>query len=166
MNIIKKIVPLNLTEEDEEKFESTTNCEHCLCLFDETKEKVKTRDHYHYDNKEMTGRLRKVLCQGCNLNYKNTNFVPIFAHNLSGYDGHLLSKGLGYDEKSINVIPSTEEKYISFTKKVNNDISMRFVDSFKFMSSSLDKLVQSLPKENLKHVKNKNSKRKVKEILC
>ena len=42
-----------------------------------------------------------------------------------------------------NVIPNGLEKYMTFT--VNNKLS--FIDSFQFLSSSLDSLVKSLSKE-------------------
>lgn len=129
----QKIEPLNLSKDDIEKLKNTSFCEHCRRPFG--KDVIKCADHYHYHNNALTGRLRKVLCQSCNLNFRNTRFVPVFAHNLSGYDGQLLCKGLGYDEKPIKIIPSTTEKYISFTKKINNNISIRFVDTFRFMAT-------------------------------
>jgi len=43
---------------------------------------------------------------------------------------------------SINVIPNKMEKYIAFMLGHN----LVFIDSFHFMSSSLDKLVSNLPK--------------------
>ena len=81
-------------------------------------------------------------------------------HNLSGYDSHLFIKNLGFSEGNINCIPNNEEKYISFTKKIqvgsykkkvfNKGKIMfktkplyhatRFIDSFKFMATSLEKL--------------------------
>lgn len=146
----QQVQPLNLTIDDYERFENTTKCEHCFCSFNE--KNIKVRDHYHFDDGNKTGRLRKILCQTCNLNFQRAKFVPIFAHNLSGYDGHLLCKGLGYDDKPIHIVPSTSEKYISFSKRITNNISLRFVDTFRFMASSLDALVKTLPKNNLKHI--------------
>ena len=42
-----------------------------------------------------------------------------------------------------NVIPNGLEKYMTYT--VNNKLS--FIDSFQFLSSSLDSLVKNLSKE-------------------
>jgi len=44
------------------------------------------------------------------------------------------------------VIPNTEEKFISFTKYVSNTFQIRFVDTFRFMTTSLEKLVIHLSK--------------------
>ena len=79
-------------------------------------------------------------------------------HNLSGYDSHLFIKNLGYTDGNIDCIPNNEEKYISFTKNTvvgsytNKEgktkpikHKIRFIDSFKFMSTSLDSLVNNLP---------------------
>ncbi|KAG1677003.1 hypothetical protein GQR58_014046 [Nymphon striatum] len=80
------------------------------------------------------------------------------------YDSHLFIRNLGKSEGNINCIPNNEEKYISFTKDViiktytdkdgkkkkNVKQQLRFIDSFKFMASSLDSLVKNIQKhENL-----------------
>ena len=90
-------------------------------------------------------------------------------HNLSGYDSHLFIKNLGFSEGVIYCIPNNEEKYISFSKKIQvgsymkkvknekGEINLknkplhhtiRFIDSFKFMAASLDSLVNNLPKDD------------------
>jgi len=57
------------------------------------------------------------------------------------------------------VLSITKEKYISFTKHVKDTakraesrkcIKLRFIDSFKFFSASLDKLASYLDKDKLK----------------
>ena len=48
---------------------------------------------------------------------------------------------------SINTIPNNIEKYMAFM--LGNHLT--FIDSFQFMSSSLDRLVSNLPKEALKY---------------
>ena len=60
-------------------------------------------------------------------------------------------------EGKINCIPENEENYISFTKQIEVDTfesngktisvkrDIRFIDSFKFMSTGLDSLVKNLP---------------------
>ena len=83
-------------------------------------------------------------------------------HNLSGYDAHLFVKNLGKTEGNIKCIPNNEEKYISFSKDIVVDEytnkkgekieimhEMRFIDSFKFMASSLEGLVKNLAKSDL-----------------
>ena len=45
---------------------------------------------------------------------------------------------------NINVIPNNMEKYMAFM--LGNHLT--FIDSFQFMSSSLDKLVNNLPKDD------------------
>ena len=83
-------------------------------------------------------------------------------HNLSGYDAHLFVKNLGKSEGNIKCIPNNEEKYISFSKdivvgeyvnkkgeKVEVKHEIRFLDSFKFMASSLESLVGNLGLEKL-----------------
>ena len=47
----------------------------------------------------------------------------------------------------INAIPNNMEKYMAFM--LGNHLT--FIDSFQFMSSSLDKLVSNLPEEALKY---------------
>ena len=90
-------------------------------------------------------------------------------HNLSGYDSHLFIKNLGFCEGNIDCIPNNEERYISFTKKIqvgsytkkvkNEEETkplhhqIRFIDSFKFMDKSLDKLVNNLTKDAFNNVK-------------
>ena len=48
---------------------------------------------------------------------------------------------------NINAIPNNMEKYMSFM--LGNHLT--FLDSFQFMSSSLDKLVSNIPRESLKY---------------
>ena len=76
----------------------------------------------------------------------------------------LFIKNLGVTEGNINCIPNNEEKYISFSKDIvvdeytnkNGKVvdvkqQRRFIDSLKFMASSLDKLVENLDKNCCQH---------------
>ena len=81
-------------------------------------------------------------------------------HNLLGYDAHLFITELAsLTDRSIGVIAKNTEDYVSFSIKVEVDkyinengiekskeIELRLIDSFKFMSSSLDSLVNNLAK--------------------
>ena len=87
-------------------------------------------------------------------------------HNLTGYDSHLFIKNLGFSEGNVDCIPNNEERYISFTKSLQVGSytnkkgetkplhhQIRFIDSFKFMAASLDKLVNKLPKDDFNNLK-------------
>ena len=50
-------------------------------------------------------------------------------------------------QMNINVIPNNMEKYMAFM--LGNHLT--FIDSFQFMSSSLDKLVSNLPNNAFKY---------------
>ena len=65
-----------------------------------------------------------------------------------------IAKNYAYKDKQgkeqpmkINAIPNNMEKYMIFM--LGNHLN--FIDSFQFMSSSLDKLVSNLPKETFKY---------------
>ena len=138
---------------EREIYEKSTRCHICkddLTPGDETDYTV--RDHCHF-----TGKFRGAAHNKRNLAYRKPKFFPVIFHNLAGYDVHLFIKNLGKTEGDIDCIPNNEEKYISFTKKilvgtfVNNKgkkievkRELRFIDSFKFMSTGLDKLVANL----------------------
>ena len=98
----------------------------------------------------------------------------MYSQQRSGYDSHLFIKNLGFSEGNSDCIPNNEERYISFTKKIEVGSYMkkaknekgevkietkplhhqiRFIDSFKFMATSLDKLVNNLPKDAFNSVK-------------
>ncbi|XP_070522413.1 uncharacterized protein [Cardiocondyla obscurior] len=96
--------------------------------------------------------------QDCNINYMDSNCIPIVFHNLSGYNAHFIIKEIATAyEGSVELLPITKEKYISFTKNVKNTnddrndcIKLRFIDSFKFLNTSLEKLASFLGKDKLR----------------
>ena len=55
---------------------------------------------------------------------------------------------LGIFNLKINAIPNGLEKYMNFS--INNKLS--FIDSFQFLSSSLDSLVKNLNRDNFKYL--------------
>lgn len=64
--------------------------------------------------------------------------------HLSRYDAHFIVTELGYDNNRITVIPNSEENFISFSKYVNSDFSVRYIDTCKFMALSLSTLAENL----------------------
>ncbi len=125
--------PLEMNDDNINDFENNNTC--WLCEKDAVD---KVRDHDH-----LTGKYRGVACNNCNLNAKQSlsNFVPVLFHNFSGYDCHMFFREL-YEKKEnipVKVLPKTDELYISVDFGC-----IRFMDSLRFLSSSLDQLVKSL----------------------
>ena len=165
-NIPKK--DKNLTEEETKQYNETRECwiskKEIIDVFDKNGKKIdwKVQDHCHY-----TGRFRGAVHNSCNLKYSKPKNISVFFHNLSGYDSHFIIKKINstHEKENITCIPSNEEKYISFTKKIvvgkymDNKGNMQyktfdivFKDSFKFLSTSLDQLVKNLPRDAFKNI--------------
>lgn len=128
-----------LTPEEEEEFQTALFCHIRELLFQEGDERV--RNHSH-----LTGKFRSATHKGCNLNSKDWQAIPVIFHNLSGYDAHYLINDLANSfEGRINLIPLNKEKYISFTKHTDGlSVSLRFIDSLRFLNASVDKLVKNM----------------------
>ena len=73
----------------------------------------------HHD--QITANYIDSIYNSCNLKFKYKPFLPVYCHNLKGYDSDFLISALnayGYKEDNIiSCIPSTAEKYIRFSKK-------------------------------------------------
>ena len=144
--------PLRLTRAEQKSFEEATICHICsLELKDD-----KVRDHCHF-----TGEYRGAARNKCNLKCRKLKVLPVIFHNLQGYDAHLFIKQLYRLEGDLECIPSTEEKYISFNKKIKVDeingvdisFEIRFIDSFKFLQTSLANLVSNLSPDDFHSTK-------------
>ena len=163
---IPDVKMMKLSSNELKQFDEATKCWICKGEFDDTSDEKgyrkneKVKDHCHY-----TGRFRGAAHNYCNLKYKKPKFIPVVFHNLSGYDSHLFIKNLGFTDGTIDCIPNNEEKYISFTKNTvvgsytnkegkDKDIKhkIRFIDSFKFMSDSLESLINNLPDDGFNNL--------------
>ena len=142
--------------------ELATHCWICETTFSADNEKV--LDHCHFSNQFLGWAHSK-----CNLQRRTQSFVSIIGHNLSGYDLHHVVKSLHHcnPNNKFSIIPQTDENYISFSFKVwikdivnkkQNVIpiyeELRFINSLRFMQSSLDKPVQSLPEDSFEILNN------------
>ena len=115
----------------------------------ERKNNYKVRDHCHY-----TGKSRGAAHNICNLRYKVPKEIPIVFHNGSIYDYNFIIKELVKEfEGNFKCLGENTEKYITFSvpikKKIENKdlettYKIKFIDSYRFMASSLSKLVDNL----------------------
>ena len=142
---------------DKTEYDNSTLCHIC----NEELGKDRVRDHCHLSDK-----FRGAVHEICNLKYKVPKFFPVVFHNLSGYDSHLFIKTLENSETDISCISNNEENYISFTKQVivhkfvneegkavNVKRELRFIDSLRFMASSLDKLSTNMKIDKFVYLK-------------
>lgn len=149
--VFDTIQPMNLSDTEEMLFNSTIMCHICATNFSAAD--VKVKDHCH-----LSGQYRGAAHDFCNLKYQTSRIIPVIFHNLSGYDCHLLIKDIvSQFDGDVSVIPLNTENYISFTKVVQdsvkrddddsrrNIIKFKFLDSYRFLSSSLDSLASYLP---------------------
>ena len=144
----KKIVPL--TTKEEICYTKQKICYTCKKEFDKSDKKHhKAKDHCHYTNK-----YRGAAHNICNLRYKVPKEIPVVFHNGSTYDYHFIIKELvkEFDGNS-DCLGENTEKYIPFSvplkKKIENkdieiNYKIKFIDSCRFMSSSLSKFVDNL----------------------
>ena len=143
-----------LTKVQWKDYKHVSSCHICFKPFREGNRKV--RDHCHY-----SGIYRGAAHLLCNLQYKIPSYVLVVFHNLSGYDAHMFIKELANCRSKMGVIAKNKEDYITFSISVEVDkyidkngeerskeIELRFIDSFKFMSSSLDSLINNLARGN------------------
>ena len=169
---IKKCYRINMqdlqmifTPKDQKDFQSATICHICeqdLFKDKETGQILKVRDHCHF-----TGEYRGAAHNQCNLKCKKPLILPVIFHNLQGYNSHLFIKQLAKVSGDLSCIPSTEEKYISFSKKkikvdeyfskkigklLPKKFEIRFIDSFKFLQTSLANLVSNLQPSDFKNL--------------
>ena len=133
-----------MTQEDEEENRKNNICRFC----EKNIESDEVRDHCH-----LTGRYTGPAHSICNVNVtqKQSNFIPFIFHNFSNYDCHMFFKNL-VDKKNnkvkFDIIPKTNEEYISVTYGC-----IRFIDTNRFLSSSLDSLVKLLVDNSHKTLK-------------
>ena len=104
---------LNITQKQYKEYLRTTVCN--ICKGDIPKGD-KVCDHCHF-----TGEYRGAAHRNCNLQCRKPLVIPVIFHNLQGYDAHLFIKQLTKIKGDFTCIPSTEEKYISFSKKIKVD---------------------------------------------
>lgn len=138
---------LAMSDKDEQYFKEAHECHICNQAY--TNKDIRVRDHCH-----ITGIYRESAHQDCNLKLRinpKEFKIPLIFHNRRGYDSHFIMQEIGSIAKpqqmDINAIPNIMEKYMAFMLGKH----LVFLDSFQFMSSSLDRLAGNLPADAFKY---------------
>ena len=111
--------PLRLSKQEQEEFDEAEICHICnkeLCDEDLLGKLIKVRDHYYFP-----GKYRGAVHNSCNLQSRKLMVLPLIFHNLQGYDANLFVKQFARLKDGLTYIPTTDEKYISFSKKIKFD---------------------------------------------
>ena len=107
--ILRKVIPIRMKRKEEEAFKKAKEC--YLCEKPLLTDRV--RDHYH-----LTGTYRGACHNSCNLSLrekmKNMYVVPVVFHNLRGFDGHFVIRGVKAGQ-GVSCIPNNMGKQVSFS---------------------------------------------------
>ena len=131
-----------MTNEQKLSHKKNTNCTQCNCVYTIENKKIR-----HHNN--INGNFISPLCNECNLKLQYKPFLPIYLHNLKGYDSHLFITALfkyGYQQEEktkkifVSCIPNNDQKYISFSKNI-------IVDNIKFIDKKTNKLIKKKKKK-------------------
>ena len=138
LDVLYRYQALKMSKSDWDDFLNSKICHIC-------KKEVKVTDLRVRDHDHVTSRYRGLAHAHCNIRYKLSKKIPVVFHNLKNYDSHIILQGmkLADDELKVKCIANNMEKYITFSIGQH----LTFIDSFQFLSSSLDELVSNLAKE-------------------
>ena len=143
-----------LTKKEEKRQNKQKFCHICkkgFSIDDYNKKINKVKDHCHY-----TGKYSGTAHDICNLRYKKPKEFSVVFHNGSTYDYHLIIKELAKEfEGEIECLGENTEKYITFSVPIKKEIrkkdkiikisyKIKFIDSFRFMPTSLSSLADNL----------------------
>ena len=147
----EKIEMIPLTDEENKFYKKRKLCYICKKVFstdDDNKKYHKVRDYCHY-----AGKYREAAHSVCKLSYKTPNEIPILFLNSFTYGYCLVIKELAKEfEGHFECLGENIEKYIIFSVPIKKELDngktitykLKFIDSFRFMSTSLSSLVDNL----------------------
>jgi len=122
------------TREEREMINNADVCHICEKEFYDGEDRV--GDHCH-----STGILFGAAHNLCNLNRRVNKNIPMFCHNLQGYDSHFIMQCLKKDGRITNVkgLAYNSERFRTITLNI-----FVFLDSLAFLHASLSELVNDL----------------------
>lgn len=150
---------IRMTGEAEQRFQEATICHICEKQFSDGS---KHRDHCHLtiaNDENKKSNYLGAACSSCNQQRQLPRKIPAIAHSASSYDMHtiiLAAHNYEPDQFKTTVIANTEENYITITKDMikmkKGHLSICFIDSFRFLATSLEKLANNLRVEDFTHL--------------
>lgn len=161
-------MPKNLTPAEKVVARQTTHCHICEKPFISlnTIRDVVKRDNARKveDHCHITGKFRGMAHNECNKNFFLARTIPVFFHNFSKYDSHLIIRELMEIEPDYpcTVIPHNTETYVAVNKTIkvqrdnqqsgqqNTFLTLSFRDTFRFLGTSLEKLALNLEADDFK----------------
>ena len=109
----------------------------------------KVKDYCYF-----AGKYRGAAHYTCNLEYKIPKNIPVIFHNGSTYDYHSIIRELANEfDGNFECLGENTEEYVTFSvpikkriesKNIEITYKIKFIDSFRFMATSLSKLVDNL----------------------
>lgn len=148
-NYLTRHLPMeSLSLEQRNKFiETQINCSLCKKL-------LNSDINFHHCH--VCGRFLSLAHSSCNFEAQKANYITVLFHNLA-YDIHFLKLPLLKCEGKVEVIAHNKEKFISVFKTIKLSsgkfFQIRFLDTFKFLPSSLENLSPSLKIDNFETIK-------------
>ena len=135
-----------LTDKKNKFYENQKVC--CIC-----KKEFSSNDHdkkYHNvrDHCHQTGKFRGATSSICNLRYKTPREIPVVFHNVSTYIYQLIINQTAKELESKFECLGENTFSVPINKELDNGktitYKLKFIDGFKFMSTSLSSLVDNL----------------------
>ena len=105
----------------------------------------------------------------CNFSYEMPKEIPVVIHNAT-YDTHFIIRQLPQEfEGQFKCLGENTEKYITFSVPIKKELDnsktitykLKFIDSFRFMSTSLSSLTDNLSEIYKKECKGCKERRKI-----
>ena len=126
--------------------------------------------HEVRDNSHYKGIFRGAAHNICNLRYKTPKEIPVVFPNCSTYDYHFIINQIAKEfEFKFQCLRENIEKFITFSVPINKELDngkiitykLKFIDSFRFMSTSISNLVNNLSEIYKKRAKNVRKEKKL-----
>ena len=149
----KEMIPL--TDKETKSYEKQKACYICKKEFSTDENDKNTFKLYHKikDHCHQTGKFRGGAHSTANLRYKTPKEIPVVFHNCSTYDYHFIINKLAKEfYGQLECLGENSEKYITFSVPISKELDngktvtyrLKFIDSFRFMWTSVSKLVKYL----------------------